>query len=181
MNLTKHNSPEEVEALRTLVDGFVPEIDEATFVGYWLPRFMSGDDQYVVIDWVQKITKNPNQIVAIMRNGVRVATVPSALAPWPTEIPANVRGTVSEIFASSEAAARNIPMAGTTMMRKALDAQFGKMSSHPAVIKARDAHHAKWMALAEQYGFRPKVTIETTPLNSTPQPSEGLFDDYEML
>ena len=184
MNLTKDNSVEEVQALKILTEGYLPEIDEPTLVNYWIPRFMDPEDKSVVLEWVRSITKNVNQHAAIVRNGVRVGIVPPAVAPWPTEVPTNLRATVSEIFAEAEAAARNIPMAGTTHIVRALDAQYRKISMHPALKKARDDHAESWERLVLSYGFKlpgkEEQQTKAGPANAA-EASTDLFGDEEML
>lgn len=184
MNLTKNNSVEEVEALKILTEGYLPEIDEPSLIGYWLPRFMDPEDKTVVLEWVRTVTKNVNQHAAIMRGGVRVGIVPPAVAPWPTEVPTNLRATVSEIFAEADAAARNIPMAGTTHMIRALDAQYRKISVHPALLKARDDHASQWEALVTSYGFKLPGKVEEQSnkgASNGGESSTDLFGDEEML
>lgn len=184
MNLTKDNSVEEVQALKILTEGYLPEIDEPTLVNFWLPRFLNPNDKSVVLEWVRNVTKNVNQHAAITRNGVRVGTVPPAAAPWPTEVPTNLRSTVSEIFAEAESAARNIPMAGTTHIIRALDAQYRKISVHPALMKARDDHATQWENLVRHYGLTPPGREEEQVKAGTSNGGDNstdLFGDEEML
>ena len=182
MNLTKHNSPEEVEALKILTEGYLPQVEESDLKAYWLPRFMDRDDTTAINDWVRMIAKSVNQHVAVMSGGVRVNVVPPAVAPWPTEVPNNLRGTVSEIFAEAEAAARNIPLAGTTHIMRALDAQYRKISIHPALKAARDKHASEWEALAAHYGALTPKAAQTASVAVTKkeETSDGLFDDAEL-
>lgn len=182
-NYTKHNSDLEAEALRILSEGYLPELDEAEFVQTWLPLLIKGASNDFLNVWVHNVSKNPNQQVKLMSGGVHVATVPSILAPWPTEVPKSVRGTVSEIVAESEMVSRNIPNAGVTLMRRALDQQFSKVTDLPAVREARRKHLAEWDVLLARYGHvRPNSSAaETTAAKKPADSSEGLFHDYEEL
>lgn len=183
-NYSKTNSELETEALRILSEGFLPELEETEFVQSWLPLLIKGESNDFLNVWVHNVSKNPNQRVKLMNNGVHVATVPSILAPWPTEVPKSVRGTVSEMVAESEMVSRNIPTAGETLMRRALDQQFSKVTDLPAVREARQKHLAEWDALLARYGHhRPNSTAasdsgaDKKPVAST----EGLFNDYKEL
>lgn len=176
----KNNTPEEIEALKILREGFLPEIEEADFLRIWLPAFVNAEPKVYVNAWVDKVSKNPNQSVKVMRGGRQVATVPPILAEWPTEAPGRPIDTISELMAGAQATAAQIPQNGVTYLQRGLNNHFERISKAPIVAKLKNKHSKAWADLFALYGVKAPNAPDTPGVAKQAQEdTTGLFDDFE--
>ena len=155
LSTNQQNSPEEVEALRILNAGYLPEIQESEFIARWLPLLSGKDWRNNVNAWVYEVAKSAQQRVRVLRGATEVAVVPAIFARWPTEIVADPRASISELTAVSDSMSARIPISGITNLRNGLLAQFDRVNDNPAVTAARDAHEREWLELFAFFGVKP--------------------------
>ena len=180
LSYDKNNTPEEIEALKTLREGLLPEIEEADFLRVWLPAFVNAEPKVYINAWIDKVSKNPNQSVKIMRGDRHVATVPPILGEWPTEAPLGPRETISELMAGAQATAAQIPQNGVTYLQRGLSAHFERIAKTPIVAKLKDKHSKAWVDLFALYGVKTPNAPDTPGVAKQKQEdTTGLFDDFE--
>ena len=80
LSTNQQNSPEEVEALRILNAGYLPEIQESEFIARWLPLLSGKDWRNNVNTWVYEVAKSAQQRVRVLRGATEVAVVPAIFA-----------------------------------------------------------------------------------------------------
>lgn len=177
----KNNTPEEIQALKLLREGFLPEIQESEFLRVWLGAFTSEDSKQYVNAWVEKVAKNPNQKVKIMRGATHVATVPAILTTWPTEAARSPKETISELVASAQNLSSRIPKTGVTHLRTGLASHFERIAQSPVVAQMQEAHQKEWAELFAFYKVTPPTNRLDTTLTQAQEDTSGLFDDFEEL
>lgn len=173
----KENSPEEVDALKILRDGFLPEIQEQDLLSNWIPLF--GNPQTwneATSRWIATVSKNASQRVKIMRGLEHVGFVPPLFGQWPTERVVNAKDTISELVSTAELMSSRIPSSGVTCMREGLKQQLGRTMESDLVRGSVEELRDEWRKLFVRYGLSVQAQAVSAP-SATSTSTTGTMDD----